>query len=149
MMNKGELIPDFRLKNANGEWVDVKKSDCRKRLIYFYPMDQTQECIKQACSLNNWQDDFLDEGYQIIGISSDSVNSHQKFSARYELNFELLSDPKGKVRKIFGAFKFFGLLPLRVTYLTNHEGKIIFIYSALLNGKEHVTKALDFIKKHN
>lgn len=145
MIKKGDFIPDFRLKNADGEWVTIKKEHKKKRLIYFYPKDQTQECTKQACSLQKWQADFIRQGYEVIGISSDSVKSHDRFRAKYQLNFELLSDPGGVVRKQFGASKMLGLIPLRVTYLTNEEGKVVFQHSAMLNGEEHVEKALSFI----
>ncbi len=145
MINKGDLIPDFRLQNAEGKWIEVKKSDNRKRLIYFYPKDQTPECTKQACSIKKWQVAFLEKGYDVIGISSDSVKSHQRFSEKYQLSFDLLSDPHGKVRKLFGASKMMGLLPLRVTYLVDEKGKVEFFHSALFNGEEHVVKAMEFI----
>jgi peroxiredoxin Q/BCP len=88
----------------------------------------------------------LDYGYEVIGISSDSVDSHQSFSKQHKLNFTLLSDPDGKVRKMFGASKFFGLMPSRKTFVINEGGKVIYTFDALFESDKHVKNVLDHLK---
>jgi len=143
----GDCIPTFKLKNQDGEWTVISPQDGKKRVLYFYPKNNTPKCNEQACSFRDWQDDFLEQGYEVIGISLDSPNSHLKFKAKYNLNFTLLSDPKGKVRSLFDATTFLGLLPARKTFLINEKGEVILVYDALFEGREHVQEMLEFLKK--
>ncbi|HEY9886210.1 MAG TPA: peroxiredoxin, partial [Vampirovibrionales bacterium] len=91
-------------------------------------------------------DTFLELGYEVIGISSDSVKSHQNFKQQHKLNFTLLSDKKNFVRKQFGATSFFDLIPKRKTFIINAKGEISFIYDALFEGQEHVEEVLKQIQ---
>ena len=138
----GDTIPNFELKDSNGEVFKVNKEEEKKRVIYFYPKDNTKVCTEQACSFRDWQDDFIEKGYEVIGISSDSVDSHAKFKAKNNLNFTLLSDPKNKVAKLFGATILFGLMTGRKTFVIDTQGKVKYIYDSLMEGKEHVEKLL-------
>ena len=141
----GDVIPEFTLPNENNEMVTVSKSDQEKRVIYFYPKDDTKVCTAQACSFRDWQSELNALGYSVIGISSDSPSSHQKFIAKHNLNFTLLSDQGGKVRKQFGAASFVGLIPSRKTFVVNEKGIIEFIYNAMFESEEHVEAIKEFL----
>lgn len=151
-MEVGDKMIEFSLKDHNGQLLTISPNDGKKRVIYFYPKNNTRKCTEQACSFRDWQDDFLDNGYEVIGISLDSPNSHLKFKAKHHLNFTLLSDTKGKVRRMFGA-TILGLFPARKTFLIDENGIIQFVYDTLLEGKEHVEEMLVFLaaekKKHD
>lgn len=142
----GSTIPTFELKNQNGEWVKVSAGDGKMRVIYFYPKNNTKVCTDQACSFRDWYDDLLDYGCEVIGISSDSVDSHKSFSKQHKLNFTLLSDPDGNVRKQFGAAKLFGLLPSRKTFVIDENGKVIYTFDALFESEKHVKNVLEHFK---
>jgi peroxiredoxin Q/BCP len=147
MLAIGDKIPEFELKNQDGQLISISPDDGKLRVIYFYPKDNTKKCTEQACSFRDWQDDLIEKGIEVIGISGDSPTSHLKFKSRYSLDFLLLSDPKGKVRKLFGATTFFGMLPSRKTFVINKDGKITFIYEALFEGQEHVNEVLKELKR--
>ncbi len=146
VLKVGDQIPSFCLTSQDNTEVCVKPSDQQKRVIYFYPKNNTRKCTEQACAFRDWQDTFLENGYLVIGISSDSVKSHIKFTEKYHLNFTLLSDRNRKVRSIFGANSFFGLIPSRKTFLVNEAGNITFIHDALLEGEEHAQNVINQIK---
>ena len=141
----GDVIPEFTLPNENNEMVTVSKSDQEKRVIYFYPKDDTKVCTAQACSFRDWQSELNALGYRVIGISSDSPSSHQKFIAKHNLNFTLLSDQGGKVRKQFGAASFVGIIPSRKTFVIDENGTIEFIYNTLFESEEHVEAIKQFL----
>ena len=144
----GDSIPSFKAKDTNGDDFDCQNLVGHKPLvIYFYPKDNTPGCTTQACSFRDQYEDFKDLGAEVIGISSDSVESHQKFSKQYKLPFILLSDPDKKIRKLFGVPSgMFGLLPGRVTYVTDKKGKIIMVFDSMMASK-HIPKALEAVKK--
>ncbi|SFF16648.1 peroxiredoxin [Flavobacterium xueshanense] len=144
----GDTIPRFTAKDTNGNDFDSANAVGLKPLvIYFYPKDNTPGCTAQACSFRDQYEDFKDLGAEVIGISSDSVTSHQKFSKQFKLPFILLSDSDKKIRKLFGVpAGMFGLLPGRVTYVTDKNGVIQMIFDSVLATK-HISKALETIKK--
>ena len=144
----GDSIPSFKAKDTNGDDFDSQNLVGHKPLvIYFYPKDNTPGCTTQACSFRDQYEDFKDLGAEVIGISSDSIESHQKFSKQYKLPFILLSDPDKKIRKLFGVPSgMFGLLPGRVTYVTDKKGKIIMVFDSMMASK-HIPKALEAVKK--
>lgn len=144
----GDSIPSFKAKDTNGDDFDSQNLVGHKPLvIYFYPKDNTPGCTTQACSFRDQYEDFKDLGAEVIGISSDSVESHQKFSKQYKLPFILLSDPDKKIRKLFGVPSgMFGLLPGRVTYVTDKKGQIIMVFDSMMASK-HIPKALEAVKK--
>ena len=95
--------PDFTLKDANGD--DWRLSDQRGRVVVllFYPGDETPICTRQMCSVRDRWDDYLATGAEVVGISSDSVESHQQFAAHHNLPLRLLSDSDGTVSQLYGA----------------------------------------------
>ena len=144
----GDTIPNFTAKDTNGSDFDIATIVGHKPLvIYFYPKDNTPGCTAQACSFRDQYEDFKDLGAEVIGISSDSVGSHQKFAKQFKLPFILLSDSDKKIRKLFGVpTGMFGLLPGRVTYVTDKNGVVQMIFDSMLATK-HIPKALEAIKK--
>ena len=115
-------------------------------MIYFYPKDNTPGCTAQACSFRDAYQDFKDLGAEVIGVSGDSVRSHQNFQNKYKLPFVLLSDADRKLRKLFGVpTALFGFLPGRVTYVFDASGKCIYIFDSL-SAKGHIAKALQAIQ---
>lgn len=144
----GDRIPNFISKDTEGNDFNSQDFVGKKPLvIYFYPKDNTPGCTTQACSFRDQYEDFKDLGAEVIGISSDDVNSHKKFATQYKLPFILLSDSDKKIRKLFGVpSNMFGLLPGRVTYVIDRDGEIKMIFDSMMASK-HIPKALDAVKK--
>jgi peroxiredoxin Q/BCP len=144
----GDKIPNFTAKDTIGNDFDSQSVIGIKPLvIYFYPKDNTSGCTAQACSFRDQYEDFKDLGAEVIGISSDSVASHQKFTQQFQLPFILLSDHDKKIRKLFGVPSgLFGILPGRVTYIVDKTGTIIMIFDKM-SATQHIPKALEVIKK--
>lgn len=144
----GSKIPSFSLKDQNGQLVNIDSYIGKNNLvIYFYPKDDTPGCTKEACSFRDQFEVFKNEDAVIIGISGQSVESHLEFAKKHRLNFTLLSDEGNYVRKSFGVpTNFFGLLPGRVTYIVNKEGKVVFVFNSQLNAEKHIDEALRILK---
>lgn len=144
----GDLIPNFSAKDGDGNDFESGSIIGKKPVVfYFYPKDNTLGCTAQACSFRDQYEDFKDLGAEVIGISSDSVQSHEKFAMRYKLPFLLLSDNDQKLRKLFGVkTNLFGLLPGRVTYVADNNGIVQLIFDSL-SATSHIPRALNTIKK--
>lgn len=147
-LQPGDKIPDFSTKDNNGNDFDSTSIVGKKPVvIYFYPKDNTPGCTAQACSFRDQYEDFKDLGAEVVGISSDSIASHEKFVQQYKLPFILLSDNDKKIRKLFGVKPdLFGLIPGRVTYVADKNGIIQLIFDSM-NATNHIPKALETIKK--
>ena len=143
----GQPAPDFTLPDQDGQPVSLSQFRGKKVLVYFYPRASTPGCTTQACSFRDAYQDFQDLGAEVIGVSGDSVSSHQNFQQKHKLPFILLSDSDRKLRKLFGVpTALFGLIPGRVTYVFDASGKAIYIFDNM-SAKNHITKALEAIKK--
>jgi len=144
----GDKVPDFTAKDSDGN--DFESSSIvgkKPAVFYFYPKDNTPGCTAQACSFRDQYEDFKDLGAEVIGISSDSVLSHQKFINQHRLPFILLSDNDKKIRNLFGVKpSLFGLIPGRVTYVVDRNGIIQLIFDSLV-ATNHIPRALEKIKK--
>ena len=142
----GDKIPFFTAKDSNGNSFEVRDYIGQPLVIYFYPKDDTPGCTIQACTFRDQYQDFKDLGAEVFGISSDSIQSHQKFIKRYKLPFILISDFDKKIRNAFGVPNdLFGLLPGRATYVTDKEGVIKLIFDST-SSKIHIQKALQILK---
>lgn len=144
----GSIIPGFSLPDQNGNLFNIDSVLGRKKMvIYFYPKDDSPGCTKEACSFRDQFEVFTEADAVIIGISSQSVESHKKFAQKYRLSFTLLSDEGNKIRKLFGVSgNVFGLLPGRVTYITDKAGKVVYIFKSQLLATKHVDEALRVLK---
>lgn len=105
MLNEGQAAPDFTLKNQDGVKVTLLELRGRKIVLYFYPKDDTPGCTKEACGFRDLQAEFDKLGAVIMGVSPDTVTSHQKFRAKFTLPFPLLSDEKKEVAQLYGVWK--------------------------------------------
>ncbi len=103
MIGLEDKIPVFTLKDQKDINFSTESLIGKKALvIFFYPKDFTLGCVREVCAFRDQYQDFQDYGVEVIGISSDGLKSHQKFAEKHNLPFLLLSDPKGKIRKLFG-----------------------------------------------
>lgn len=144
----GDKIPNFKAIDTNGEIFESDAVVGKKAVVvYFYPKDDTRVCTEQACSFRDQYEDFKALGAEVIGVSGDSVRSHQKFASRYQLPFVLLSDSDKKLRKLFGVPNdLLGLIPGRVTYVADKNGIIQLVFNSM-SGKIHIQKALEILQR--
>jgi peroxiredoxin Q/BCP len=140
----GDMIPDFFLKDQNGEFFDIARIRGSKKLvIFFYPQDGSLNCTKEACYFRDLTDVFDEAGAVIVGISEQSVESHNEFAKKNRLTYTILSDEGNSVRKLFGVpSKIFGLVPGRVTYVADRTGKVVYIFNSQTDVRAHVDEAL-------
>jgi thioredoxin-dependent peroxiredoxin len=121
----GDSAPPIEGKDQDGKtW---KLSDYRGKkavLLYFYPKDETPGCTKEACGLRDRMDDLRKSGVEVVGVSFDSGESHQKFISKHSLNFTLLADTDGKLATAFGARMPGKEMARRVSFLIGTDGKI-------------------------
>ena len=103
-MNIGDKMPTFSVADQHGNLVTDQQLLGKKTIIYFYPKDSTPGCTTEACNLRDNYERMLAEGYQVFGVRTDSIKSHQNFIAKYELPFTLLSDPSTEMLQAFGAW---------------------------------------------
>ena len=139
-----DMIPSFTLKDQNGNEFDISSLLGRKKLvIFFYPQDGSLNCTREACYFRDLADVFDEADAIVIGISSQSVESHKEFAERNMLKYTLLSDNENKVRKLFGVpGRIFGLIPGRVTYVTDRSGKVVYIFDSQTETQRHADEAL-------
>ncbi len=114
-------------------------------VLFFYPKDGTAICTKEVCAFRDSYEQFTDAGAIVVGVSSDSVESHRQFADQHRLPFLLAADKGGALRKAFGVPKTLGFLPGRVTYVIDRQGIIRAVFSAQLVAERHVRAALDAI----
>jgi peroxiredoxin Q/BCP len=146
----GSLAPDFTLPSQSGEMINLEDFLGKKPVVlFFYPKDDTPGCTKQACGFRNNFEEFRTLDAEIIGISSDSVESHQQFAKKHNLPFTLLSDERGNVRKLYGVSNTFGLFPGRVTYVIDEEGVVMHVFSSQVGVEKHVDEALKALQSTN
>jgi thioredoxin-dependent peroxiredoxin len=139
--------PDFACQAHNGQ--QVRLADFRGRnvvVLYFYPMDGTPLCTKEACRFRDAFAEFTKLGAVVIGVSADSPERHRAFAASQALPFLLLSDQDGSLRKAYEVPKALGILPSRVTYVIDKAGVVGHVFSALFSGERHVTEALEVVR---
>ena len=140
----GDVAPDFTLLSQSGERVSLRDFLGKKRalILFFYPKDDSSGCTKEACSFRDGYEQLEELEAEVIGVSSDSVRSHQRFAQKYGLPFVLLSDEGGEMRKLYGVPNTLGLFPGRVTYVIDEEGVVKYVFSSQLHATRHVEQAL-------
>lgn len=146
-LKEGEMMPPFELEDQNN--VTVRSSDLLGKgalVIYFYPHDETPGCTAEACAFRDAYEEFTDAGAMVVGISSDSAESHRKFAEHHRLPFTLLSDPKGVVKDAFGVKSKLNVIPSRITFVIEPSGRIAYVFSSLSRAEEHVKRSLEKIK---
>lgn len=121
-------------------------------MLYFYPKDNTSGCTAEACSLNEHYDTLTKEGYEVAGVSPDSINSHQKFIAKYNLAFHLIADTEKSILEAYGVWaeksmygrKYMGVL--RTTFIIDEDGVIMKVITKV-NTKQAAEQLLSAIAK--
>ena len=144
----GDLCPTVSLKNQEGQTINIQDYIGSKNvIIYFYPKDNTAGCTKEACSFRDAMQDLNNLDCEVFGISADSVESHKQFANQFRLTFNFLSDVDNSVRKLFKVpANLFGLIPGRVTYIVNKEGKVVHIINSQMNPDKHIKETIEIVK---
>jgi peroxiredoxin Q/BCP len=151
MVEKGSKAPDFTLPADDGSQVSLKDFRGKKVLIYFYPKDDTPGCTTQACDLRDRMPDLKAEDAVVLGISPDSVKSHQKFKQKYGLNFPLLADESHEVAEKYGAWgekNLYGIKTtgiIRSSFLIDEQGRIAEEWRKV-KAKEHADWLMEKLK---
>lgn len=143
----GDRAPDFELRSQGGQQVRLRDLIGERAVVlYFYPKDNTAGCTAEACSFRDGYEAFVEAGAEVVGVSSDPVESHERFAARYALPFTLLSDAGGRVRRLYGVPSTLGILPGRVTYVIDRTGIVRHVFSSQFGATAHVDEALGVVR---
>lgn len=134
----GDKAPNFKAKNQNGEELSLSDFKEKKVILYFYPKDNTPGCTTEACNFRDNYQSLLKDGFEVIGVSIDSEQSHQKFISKFELPFNLVSDEDKKIVESYGVWveknmygkKYMGTA--RTTFIIDEKGTI-----------QHIIKKVD------
>src|SRR5437867_9263357 len=121
-IQEGKAAPAFTLRDAQGKSVSLGDFAGRHVILYFYPKDDTPGCTKEACGFRDQMGDLKRDNVEVIGVSFDSAESHQKFISKFSLNFPLLADTDGKIVQAYGAKMTAMHLPRRVSFLIGLDG---------------------------
>ena len=148
----GDPAPEFTLPDQTGNIVSLKELQGRWVILYFYPKDDTPGCTREACAFRDSQAALKKKGVVVLGVSGDSLTSHEKFRAKYKLNFPLLSDPDKAVAKKYGAWgekvlygkKTVGMI--RSTFVIDGEGVVRKVFPRVkVDG--HAEQVLEAVSK--
>ena len=143
----GDHAPEFALKSQDGEVVKLVDLLARgPTVVYFYPKDNTPGCTAEASAFRDSYAKFGELGAEVVGVSSDSVDSHKGFASDCNLPFKILSDADGAVRKRYGVQSSMGFLPGRVTYVIDRGGVVRYVFSSQLHATRHVEEALKSLR---
>lgn len=147
MLQTGDKAPYFEGPDQDGNIIRLSDFAGRKLVLYFYPKDSTPGCTAEACDLRDNYERFISQGYAVVGVSKDSTTSHQKFIAKYELPFPLISDPGKVILQAYDAWgekKNYGKVSmgtLRKTYVIDENGIITDII-AKVDTKNHTAQII-------
>ena len=147
MVEVGQIAPDFEAKDQNGEKITLSQFKGKKVVLYFYPRDNTPGCTAQACDLRDNIERLADNGYQVIGVSTDSEAKHRNFIAKYDLPFPLIADTDNAVHELYGTWqlkKNYGkeyMGTARTTFIIDEHGKVAEVIEKVKT-KEHTAQIL-------
>lgn len=152
MLQAGDTPPPFTLTDAKGKRVSLSDFAGRHVVLYFYPADDTPGCTKEACGFRDAWDDLRALGVEVLGVSGDDAESHQRFAAKYRLPFTLLSDPGHEVMRAYGAYgektmygrKVVGVI--RSTVWIGPDGRVRRHWARVANAAVHPDKVLEAIR---
>lgn len=143
MLREGDKAPDFQATSSDGKSVSLADFLGKKNLVfYFYPKDFSPVCTRETCGFRDLLAELGDEHTAIIGVSGDDDESHEEFRKKHDVNFDLLTDPEGKLAERFGA-KSSGLGGLigktkRVTYVIDKKGIVRGVFDSMLRAGQHL-----------
>ena len=143
----GDKAPEFSSFNQNGENISLKDFSGKNIILYFYPRDNTPGCTTQACNLRDNYKQLQENGYIVLGVSSDSVKSHDKFIKKHDLPFDLIADEDKSIHKLYGTWiekKMYGKVYMgtaRRTFIIDENGMIKEIIEKVKT-KEHTQQII-------
>jgi len=149
---EGKKAPAFTLQGNDGKKHSLEDYRGKTVVLYFYPRDDTPGCTKEACGFRDLGSSLKKSGAVVLGVSKDSVDSHNKFAAKYKLPFTLLSDPQLEVMKKYGAFGkkvMYGKTvegTIRSTVVIGPKGEVIKHWPAVKRAEAHPEEVLSFLK---
>ena len=141
MPNVGDAAPDFTAQTDQGETLTLSSLKGKKVVLYFYPKDNTPGCTREACDFRDNAPAFADKNTVVLGVSTDSVKSHQGFKAKFDLPFTLVADPDKEIVQKYGVWRekknygkaYMGVV--RSTFVIDEQGKIAKVYDGVkVNG---------------
>jgi peroxiredoxin Q/BCP len=152
-LKEGDSAPDFTLSTDKGDSVSLKDLAGRYVVLYFYPKDNTPGCTTEACSFRDFWGEIEGEGAVVLGVSTDSVQSHQRFRDRHGLPFTLLSDADHQVTEAYGVYgpkkmggrEFLGVT--RTTFLIGPDGRLIKVWPKV-KPEGHAEEVLAWLREH-
>jgi peroxiredoxin Q/BCP len=146
-VKEGEAAPDFEGPTARGSKLGLKDFIGKKSVVlYFYPKDDTPGCTKEACSFRDNIGPLRSLGAEIIGVSLDSSESHEKFSTKYNLPFPLISDKEKKIATAYGVLRDVGTSTNRVTFLIDKTGRIAKVFPKV-DVTQHTEEVMTALKE--
>ena len=148
MLSEGDAAPDFSLKGSDGKTHGLGEFRGRILVLYFYPRDDTPGCTIEARNFNARLRELEGEGAAVVGVSTDSIDSHGKFISKYGLDFLLLSDPEKKTVKDYDSYGnrgIFGLGTIRNTFVIDGKGRIVGIFRKV-KPDAHAEEIIRFLK---
>jgi thioredoxin-dependent peroxiredoxin len=146
-VKEGDRAPDFSLEAQDGRGVSLHDFAGSKHVVlYFYPKDFTMGCKAEAKAFGESYEALRSLGAEVLGVSSDTVESHARFAAQCNVGFPMLSDGDGKVRDAYGAKGPFGVIPGRTTFVIDREGIIRRVFSSQVRPRQHVAEAIEALK---
>lgn len=149
---EGKKAPAFTLEGSDGKKHSPKDYTGKVLIIYFYPKDNTSGCTKEACAFRDMHDEILDLNAVVVGVSKDSLVSHDKFISKFGLPFVLLSDPDTSMMQAYGAWgekKMYGktvMGTIRSTVVIGPDGKVVKHWPAVKKAETHPSEVLTFLK---
>lgn len=148
----GDKAPYFEGVNQNGEKVGLNDFAGKKFILYFYPKDNTPGCTAESCNLNDNYDAWLEKGYDVVGVSPDSVKSHQKFAGKFGFRFNLIADTEKEILQaydVWGVKKMYGkeyMGVLRTTFVINEKAVIEQVFEKV-DTKDHTNQIIEALNQ--
>ncbi|WP_372795017.1 peroxiredoxin [Pontiella sp.] len=150
---EGKMAPAFSLEGSDGKKHAIKDYLGRRVVIYFYPRDNTPGCTKESCGFRDLNSEINDLNTVVLGVSKDSLASHDKFIEKFDLPFTLLSDPETKMMEKYGAWGekvLYGKTSIgciRSTVIVDEKGKVIKHWKKVTKAEAHPAKVLEFLQE--
>lgn len=146
-LREGDIAPVFNGVNQDGKMLSLQDFRGKRLILYFYPKDNTPGCTAESCNLNENYDELTKRGFEVVGVSPDGADKHQKFIAKYNLAFNLIADTEKEILQAYGAWgekKLYGKVydgVLRTTFVISEEGIIEKIFRKVKT-KDHTNQIL-------
>lgn len=150
LLAAGDPAPEIEARRRDGGVVRLSQLRGRHVLVYFYPKDDTPGCTTEACTLNDSLQDLAGAGADVIGVSTDSWESHSRFQEKYGLQFALASDRDRTIADAYGVGRTLGILPIlqRVSFLVGPEGTIVEVWPSV-KVSDHAAEVLEAVRSHS